>query len=200
MSLSDILTILFGIISIIGTAAAFYFERRARKLAIEKNRFSWSDIEHGSQLITQKCIKRFKPKALLTFSGSGSVIGNLCLIYSGEYLPMYTVIEYPNDRKKIIEDMSGFAKFEYSKWVLFVPEAFMTHKNDRVVLIHDCTISGVGLNFIVQKLVESGFDRNNIMTAALISTQASIDARLAPDCYSYQIENNVFYFPWGKRV
>ena len=152
MSLSLILTVLFGIISIIGTAAAFYFERRANKLAIEKNRFSWSDVERGSQLIARKCIKRFKPKAVLIFSGAGSIIGNLCLIYSGEYLPIYTVIEYPSGRKITMEVESGFVRFEYSKWLLFVPESFMTHKDERVAIIHDCTISGVGLNFIVQKL------------------------------------------------
>lgn len=200
MDISIILNIIFGIFGVIGTVAAFFFERRARKLAIEKNRYSWSDIEHGSRFIMDKGIKRFKPKAILTFSGPGSIISNLCLKYSGKYLPIYTVVEFPKESEKSLSPMQGFIKIITEKWLLFMPEIFLEHRNDKILIIHDCAVSGVGLNTVLKRLLDMGFTRENMKIAALISTQAAVDANLAPDFYPYKIENTNFYYPWGKRV
>ena len=196
----DILTWAFGIIGVLGTFGTFYYGFKSYKLSIQRYRFSWADVVDGCQKISKKCIKRFKPDAILTFSGAGSIIANLSLLYSGMYLPIYTVIEFPATTENLPLKLERYFNFKTSKWLLCVPQSLMIHVDKKITIIHDCAITGVGIDMVVKQLVELGFKRENLMVASLICTQAAIDARLSPDFYPYSVENSVFYFPWGGRI
>jgi hypoxanthine phosphoribosyltransferase len=196
----DILTLVFGVLGVLGTFGTFYYGFKYNKLTQQRYRFSWSDVVDGSQRISQKCIKRFKPEAILTFSGSGSIIANLALLYSGQYLPIYTVVEFPKGKEKPSEVMSGYVRIETSKWLLCVPTALTAHAGKKIAIIHDCAVSGTGLDAIIRGIVQLGFKREQIVVASLICTRAAIDANLSPDIYPYSVENSMFFFPWGGRV
>jgi len=195
----DYITLLLGIIGIAGTIGTFYFGIQYNRLAIQRYRYSWSDVESGCRQISKKCIKKFQPDAILTFSGPGSIIANLALIHSRKYIPIYTAVEFPQGDKNKSSLMSDCIMLETAKWVFRIPNAFTIHKGQRVAIIHDCSVSGVGLDKIIRGLVDIGFSRENLYVSSLVCTKAALDANLAPDFYPFLVENNEFSFPWGKR-
>ena len=199
MSIFDTINFLFGLVGLVGTIIGVISYIKARRIAIEKLRFSWSDVVNGSRAISKKGIKKFKPDAILTFSGAGSIFGNLALLFSGEYLPIYTVVEFPAAKDERANTMIGFIPVRTSKWLLCIPETLLAHIKGKILVIHDSSISGTGLAAIKQKLIQLGFKEANIFMACFVATKASIDANLAPDFYFHSLDNSTFYYPWGER-
>jgi len=196
----DPVNLIFGLLGLAGTAGTFYFGIKAKTLERQRHRFSWEDISKGSQSLARKCIKQFKPDAILTFSGAGSVIANLALLESHQYLPIYTVIEIKRGALNSPSEIAGYTKLETAKWLLFFPEALSHVKHQRLAVIHDCTVSGDGLALIRSELLAMGFKAENIKLAVLICSQVSIDCKKPPDIYVHCLEHATFDFPWGERI
>lgn len=204
LSLIEIFGFVFGIlgtvVGIVGIVMAKNSDNRARKLAIEKTRFSWSDIELGCRKIARKIKKKNLVELIITFSGAGSIICNLSLIYSDTILPVFTIIEYPIE-KCPYDSLPGFVKTQSKKWIFFIPESLAKHSNMKILIIHDCSISGAGLTAVKDYLSSSfGYSKKNITDVVLIATQSSIQGdTFGTGNYIYKVDNSTFYFPWGER-
>ncbi len=53
---------------------------------------------------------------------------------------------------------------------------------------------------LLKLLKESGFDRNNILTACLITTDVALSADQGPDIYWHNVPDCEVYMPWGHLI
>lgn len=193
-------TVLFGVISVVGVAGTFYFGLQYRRLAQQRYRFSWADIEQGSRSIANSCLRRFKPEAVLTFVGPGSVIANLAFVYARKFVPGYLVSDFPTNSSASQNLTDTHILAQTGKWQLWIPKAFLKFANRRVSILHDSCISGTGIASVIEVLIANGFERDRIKVGCLVCTKAARDAGLAPDHHAFLVENNDFHYPWGKRI
>ncbi len=193
------LEIVLGIVSILGTIGTFYFGAKAERMAREKQRFSWGDVEEGCRTLNRTAIGRFKPDIIICFSGPSSIIANLMIQLSNYFVPVYTsVLQKPDILSDRYFSTQSFEHIVTSQWQLHVPAEIFLDKTKRVLLVDDYVHSGESLSVLKQKLLDRGFPVSNVKSCALICSNIAKEANRAPDYFKYLLDNSVFYLPWGK--
>lgn len=193
------LEIILGIISILGTIGTFYFGHKAEKMAKEKQRFSWADVEDGCRALNRKALKRYKPDLIVCFSGPSSIIANLMIQLSDYFVSVYvSILQKSGTGRRDQFSLDNYQTIVTSKWRLHIPSEVFADTSKKVLLVDDCVISGDSLALLKKTLLDNGFSNDKVRSCCLICSNIAKETNKAPNYYQYLLENSVFYLPWGK--
>lgn len=194
----NILTVIFGIISIIGVSGTFYYGYLSQILQKRQLRFSWQDVFISSLELGKYIKRKLKPEILINISGPSGIITNLIIQSSNLFIPVFTIILEKKDDCPIKSPISDFIKLETTRWNLYIPSALINYHESSVCLIDDAIISGDSINCIKSALINLGFQERKIFCCSMLCSSIAILSKKCPDKYIYKIENDNFYLPWGK--
>jgi len=197
MNWVNIVSIAIGVLGLIGT---LYFGRKSRLLVEKVRKFDWNDIEAGVKYLSRAIERKFAPDIIVTTSaGSASIVASLFISNTERFIPFYCGISKKLDAS--FTDEPQCEKFyTTARWKTFIPDEVFRHKNARILILDDVTLSGDSLAQLIKLLVSNGVKRGNIYSASLFATDLSITGNRAPDLYWYRISDTHFYFPWGKST
>jgi hypoxanthine phosphoribosyltransferase len=175
------------------------------KLDKERRSYSWGAVGDGCRRLANECIEPFEPAAILTLSGTGSVVASLALVEVEYSLPLYTVIQIRKEQGKAnrIPKIPGYSKTATTQtWFLFFPDALEYITDKKLVVIDDCVLTGELLREVRRILTdELGFESDNVRTAVLVYSERVVGrAGIKPDFAAYSSTFTDFYLPWGPPV
>jgi len=198
MDIYKILSIVSSLVGLVGLGGTVYFGLEARKLQKRLRRFEWSDVEVGVKQLVRKVKGQLDPDIILTISALGAIVAGLFIVHRPELTPLYSGITL----KKADERLASFQVDHHilvtSKWKIAIPEAFLRQKGKKVLVFDDAVVTGDAMSNVLNLLIERGFTRANLVTAALIATDAAIRSEKGPDAYWLKVDNSDLYFPWGN--
>jgi hypoxanthine phosphoribosyltransferase len=189
-----------GVVSVLGVFGTFYFGVRSGRLAREKRRFTWGDVQNGAQEIARRVKAEFRPDAVYALSARGAVIVHLTMAYIGEDVPIYVGIQEDSGAGRFAHPPQAHDIITTTKWNNYIPVSLLKDKGRehlKLLIVDDLAVSGDSLLMIVQQFLKHGFRRENIKTATLVCTANAIDTHKEPDYYSFAVPDARFYFPWG---
>ena len=191
----EIVSILIGALGL-GFGIYTYLKQRKERLH-RQQRFEWNHIYQGVRQLC-KWLKRdsFIPDFIVTVPGAGGVLATLASIELGEQVPVYLC-----HQKSIGKDQEFIAKrgefVETAKWVYRIPDEVVALTNKKLILLDDYAQSGQTLKNIKDKLIESGFPKENIRSAALISVVGLKESNMSPDYTWFWVDSYDVHMPWG---
>ncbi len=196
--LTFILTIFFGITTVVGLWLTIVYGRRAARLKNQLRSLDWTDVTLGATDLARSLSKEFTPDVIF----AGSIRGGVIAFFVAEALqlqiPIFIGITEWNDSSTLGGAFDGFDTVRTNKVHLHIPETLYKQTTLRLLIVDDLVVSGDALASIRQHCVEHGFSNENIRTMTLVATEVAIQNRKAPDHYWRQTESHRFYFPWGE--
>jgi hypoxanthine phosphoribosyltransferase len=197
MNWTNIISITIGVLGVIGT---LYFGIKSRELVEKVRKFDWNDIEAGVKYLNREIERRFKPDIVVTTSaGSASIVASFFISNTEKFIPLYCGISKKIDAYFTHEPQCEKV-YKTGRWKTFIPDEVFRHKNARILILDDVTLSGDSLAALTKLLLSHGVKRENIYSASLFATDLSITGKRAPDLYWYRISDTHFYFPWGQST
>jgi hypoxanthine phosphoribosyltransferase len=188
---------LLALISIAGTVGTFYYGGKSFRLAQDKVRFSWDDVANACRHLRGSAVSRFKPQAVVCFSGPSAIVASILMEVAEYYAPMVVVfLEKQLGDKVATRLMPGYRRIDTAKWRLFIPEMLFTFSDKRTLLIDDCVVSGESLALLKTILMENGF--SEIKTCSVVCTYIAQRSNRTPDYYCYLVDYSKFHMPWGE--
>lgn len=208
MSWSDILNtlknsrdIILGLLTVLGATGTFYFGFRARSLRKEIRTFSWHDIHTAARSQMRAALKEFHPGIIVTMSGPGAIVANIAMQEEPDcYLPIFMIDARHLHAPEYCVKLSDRYLVSTSRWMYYIPENLFQYKDTRILLFDDCVVTGDTLHMIVNLFIEKGFSKENIRTAALVTTEIALQSAKGPDFYTYVVPDGNFYMPWGRGL
>jgi len=201
MSLDILVNAVFGIIGAIGTIAAFLFERRARRLARERFRFSWADVNLACKELSKSAIKKFKPDLLIVMPGGPAIVANLLLEHQQYFVPQICIpVGVVGQAGPQAHDLPGYTKIGTPDYELLMPASIVeSPKSDcRVLIVEDAIRTNQPLIAITEFLVENGYAVEHIRSCALVATQPVLSSTIRPTWVQFEVTTSDFFLPWGK--
>lgn len=191
---------LFGLL--VGMAGAIlsydaYKKSRALKTV------SWNDLQIATKHIWKDLKKiQFTPDIILSPDPKGGIVGYMISkFYDND---IFTNIGHA--RRKGMARSVSFSDANYivlhtNKWeVAFSKQVIeMDGKSDlKVLIVDDFVLSGDFNIELVDLLLSAGYQRQNIIVCCVAVTTVAIQSEKAPKFYWKVVDNEDFYFPWGK--
>jgi hypoxanthine phosphoribosyltransferase len=207
---------LFNVISLIvgvsGILVSVFFGLKSKKLEKEKLSMGWNDLEGVGKYLCSRLEPNFIPDIICTL---GNECGNIvCAIEKHFYKQnIITLIgtkrkkgdSHPDEKLKLIgtkrekgdssPDEKYYEKTETFSWELYLPRELWKYKDKKILLVDDIAITGNFLSAIRKLFNESGFQKNNIKIAYIVTTKSAMENEAAPDYYYKIIDESHFYFP-----
>lgn len=190
-----IVTVLLGLAAIV---SAWYF---AKKYRGSKLRITWGDIsEYVNQVANDVMSAGFKPDIILSSAGPCTIAAILIGMKIDEEIPVYTM-----QQKKAKDRTGNWTTDPFDipgvealtdKWRTLIPKHCLDNTARKVLVVHDAVLSGRVISAVRGQLVSSGFDEENVKTAALIKSKGP-EHIVPPDFYAKLIEGSDVVMPWG---
>ncbi|MBR5714374.1 MAG: hypothetical protein IKX58_06275, partial [Clostridia bacterium] len=164
---------------------------------------SWSDIQNGIRYIWKEFRKlKFKPDIILSPDPKGGILAYLLenlyddsiFINIGQAVKKGT---YPS----ALHVKENHTVISTNRWEVFLSKEIETvAKKDsiKVLIVDDFVLSGDFNYQLLEKLTEIGYKKENILVCCLVVTRVAISSAKAPDFYWKIVDDEDFYFPWGK--
>jgi hypoxanthine phosphoribosyltransferase len=189
------------ILAIFSIILAIYYGRKSMRLENKIKRFDCADVEYGIKKICNNTkIKEFKPNAIISISGPGSIIASLYLTQSDEYLPIFLCISQKLDQKTNLFTSENYESFTTANWITHVPKQIKSLKDKKVAIIDDTMRTGETMDALYQMLTDKyKFSKNNILRVAMFVTKTAEDSTRAPEVKAFVINESEFYIPWGDN-
>jgi len=196
----DILTIFFGIVSVIGVIGTLYYGSKSVHHNRELKRIVWSDLASASHRLRNKIKKKFRPDIVFTPDRRGATIANL-MFEVGENIILYVGIREDQRENDFVFSSEKWKKdweiVKTEKYFHYIPKALLKENNANLLILDDFAMSGTSLTSIVDFLLNKGFSEDKIKTATIVCTDAAHDAGKAPDFWWKKTPHTDFEFPWG---
>ena len=194
----DTLTMILSTIGVIGTFGTFYFGHKSILLEKKKKSLNWSQIESAMGELLRDSIHKFNPDAIVFLSGPSAIVANIGFVKLRYFIPTYLIMIEDSKKSPFTKKVNNYIEFSCSRWTLYLPSQLITKKNNRILIISDCVISGDTASSIKKLFIENGFKKNNLYYSTLVCSQVALDSNKAPDYYWYINPHADFYFPWGR--
>lgn len=197
---SFILTIIGLILTVIGLVMTI----RSYKLQKKFKTIEWNDINNAAKMVA-KTLEReypdFHADYILSPGQRGGIFAHQIISYFDVDIPILCGITL--DKSAHIDELKRSKKFifmETSKWYVFLPKTIEEWSDKSVLLVDDFSMMGDFMAALQIKLNEFGYEKNNVHSCSIVATTIAINGKKAPDIYWKKVENDDFYFPWGKAV
>jgi len=83
------------------------------------------------------------------------------------------------------------------KWRTLIPKYCLGDTARKVLVVHDAALSGRVISAVRGRLISSGFDEENVKTAALVKSKGP-EHVVTPDFFAKLIEQSDVIMPWGE--
>lgn len=186
-----------GVAGLIGT---LYFGLKSVYLQRKIRRFEWDDVETGVKHLNKEISNRFNPELILTISAPGAIVANLFVTHRFEITPVYVGITLHKEDPRSLSFTTDHHIITTSKWRIAVPNALLRHREKNLLVLDGSVITGDAMDSLLHLLKENGFDRNNLLTASLITTDVALRAGKGPDIYWHSVPDCEVYMPWGHLI
>lgn len=194
----NLLTWVFGIISIIGVYLTIYYGRKSIQLERARKKLEWSELQSGTSDLGKKVRNEYNPDIILTPGLRGGIIAKLILNVFDTNIPTFVGISFWKNNQGGITQIKDYFRIETKKWDVYIPNGVLEFTDKRVLIIDDFAMSGDFIDRLKDLLVSKGFTQANIKTLSVATTKVAISNHKAPDYYWLKTEDDDFYFPWGK--
>lgn len=192
-----LISLVIGVAGLIGT---LYFGLKSAYLQRKIRRFEWDDVEIGVKHLNKEISSKFNPELILTISAPGAIVTNLFVTHRSEITPVYVGITLHKEDPRSLSFTTDHHIIITSKWRIAVPNALLRHKEKRLLVLDGSVITGDAMGNLLNLLKENGFDRNNLLTASLITTDVALRAGKGPDIYWRSVPDCEIYMPWGHLI
>jgi hypoxanthine phosphoribosyltransferase len=197
--MGDLLTIVFGLIGVVGVGFTIHYGRKSARLDRERKSLSWSDVQLAADDLAEEIHKSgFNPELILSPGARGGVIAEFVAHHTEASVPVLVGITQWKDSGFGGCDLSKYDYFETSKWRVCIPLAVYDNTDKRILIVDDWAMSGDAMERLRSRLLEKGFSQERIRTATAVVTDVAVKAHKAPDHYWRETDSPHFYFPWGK--
>jgi len=197
MSILNLISLVIGIAGLLGT---LYFGLKSIYLQRKIKRFEWGDIEAGVRYLSKEVSSRFDPELILTISAPGAIVANLFVTHRSEITPVYIRITLKKEDPRSLSFTTDHHIIVTSKWRIAVPNALLRHNDKKLLILDGSVITGDAMDNLLKLLNENGFDRGNILTAALITSDVARSSNKGPDITWQEVPGSDAYLPWGHLI
>ena len=195
-----ILTIIFGLTSVVGLVLTIYYGKKANKLQKLQRSVSWAELQHISDDISLKIKKdSFIPDLILCPGTRGAILAELLMNKFERKIPIFVGVSYRyiHFSKKLI--LPSHVTFNVKDdWDILIPKNIFEFKNKKILVVDDFCLAGLFFQKLRKFLVDNGVQAKNIKVYCCTITNVTINSGRAPEYYSIITDDDNFYFPWGK--
>lgn len=199
----DTVNIVIGIISLlIGMIGAILTYKSYLKERALKN-VSWDDINAGTKFLWKKLYKHgFIPDLFISPDPKGGIIAHLLSQFYD--CNIFTDVGYAIYKNSTLAD--SFSEENYTiintnRWKVFLSKAIQdmpNKENKKVIIVDDFVLSGDFNAQLSERLISYGYSKENIIICCIAVTKVAIRSEKAPNFYWKIVDDEDFYFPWGK--
>lgn len=199
----DVVSIVVGIISlIIGIIGAIYTYKAYIKERALKT-ISWDDIQNGVRYIWKKLKKiEFVPDIMISPDPKSGIIA----FTLAQYFDKDILIDVGQAfrRESTVSQMFSdecYTVVKTNKWKVLLSkqlECIQNKENVKILVVDDFILSGDFNTKLIDFLIQQGYKEENIIVCCLAVTKVAISSAKSPN-YSWKtVDDEDFYFPWGK--
>ena len=194
-----VLTIIFGVIGLVGVILTVHFGRKSARLERERKSINWSDVQLAASDLAEKIRHSgFLPSLILAPGARGGIIAEALAQDLGGAIAVVVGITEWKESGLFEGDLSKYECFETNKWKVCIPKCVFDNLDTRILVVDDLTMSGGAMQKIRSMLEEKGVAEDKIRTATIVTTTVAIQNHMAPDFYWKETDSPSFFFPWGK--
>jgi len=196
---SILLTIISLVIGIIG--AIFTYRAYSRERALKS--ISWSDIQNGTKYIWKGLRNLgFTPDIMISPDPKGGIIAyQLSQFYDEDIFIDVGQAKRKNSTTPHISSKNYHTVICTNRWEVFLSkeiEDIIDKEQKKVLIVDDFVLSGDFNSYLFDFLEKMGYKKENIKICCLAVTKVAISSDKAPDFYWKIVDDEDFYFPWGK--
>lgn len=190
------ISLFIGIVGAISTYKSYLKERRLKSI-------SWEDINNGIKYIWKQLHKiDFKPDFLIAPGADGGIVAYIL----SEYFDYDVFIDvgytiYNNSTSFDFYSEKQYTLINTNRLRVFLSKTIqdMPNKENKKILIIDTfVLTGDFNSHLLKLLLEYGYSKENIMVCCIAVTKVATSSSKAPNIYWKIVDNEDFYFPWGK--
>jgi len=200
MNLATILNYVLAVFTVVGAWASIHYGRKSARLAAERKRFDWGDLQTAARDLARSIMKTYTPEVAFTLTARGATVAQFVLNSLGEHIPLYVGIQEDLRGRRFVSPPKGYEAVTTSKWNNFIPQSLLLERGRKLLIIDDFAMSGDSLVRVRDFLVFKGFSGCDVKTATFVCTETAIAGGKAPDFYAFKTPGPDFYFPWGKAT
>lgn len=197
MTTSEIISFAVGIIGIL--ISVFAFIRAEQQKKHEIFRYKWEQVHLGTRRLAIKVFRSHKPEIIFCSSGASAIVANLLMIEANTYVPLFLGLSEKNKKDDFVPPETHSIVVKTTNWTTYIPNELAKLKNQKLLIVEDCVISGETLFALKDKFSSLGFENEKVITMALVVSDFALEAKKGPDLKYYNphgMQN--IYLPWGK--
>lgn len=197
----DVITIIFGIISVLGVGFTIFYGLKAEKLKKGKKTLTWNELQVIVDSICFKMKKdKFTPDIILAPGLRGGIISELIINKFDRNIPVFVGISYRDfEENRATLKVSNYDYFFINNdWDILVPNSIFDFKDKKILFVDDFCLTGEFFVAVRKYLIDNGFTPQNIKFFCSVITRVTISSNRAPEYYSVVTDDDYYYFPWGK--
>lgn len=183
------------VIAVVGLFGTFYYGIKSTRLEKKLRTISWTDIDHGVEIISRKIKNTTLPEVILTMSIPGRIVSSLMLIRHLKPIEEHHAIALSQDFHL---DAGRYILVQTNKFKIGIPRTIENSKEKKLLILDSAVVTGDVLSQTIATLETAGFSRRNITTASLIATEFSIESQKGPDFHWLTIKDGHYSLPWGN--
>ncbi|HEX8431801.1 MAG TPA: hypothetical protein VF625_10950 [Longimicrobium sp.] len=200
MDITSIITAVTTLLSVAGVWGTVYYGRKSNKLEQRLRRFTWEDIGQGVSSLGNTAFRDFEPDLILSLSAPGAIVANLLLLATGRFVPLYLGVSRKTGMPALKGQPASSHVVITNRWIADVPDEVFRDPKRRILICEDCVVTGATLAGVVDLLQKAGYERENIRTIALFTTDLAIQSQCGPDVHWMNVSETKFYLPWGQSL
>lgn len=199
----DIVNIVLAIISLaIGMVGAIYTYKSYLKARTLKT-ISWTDVHNGTKYIWKELRHlHYNPDVMISPDPKSGIVAYMLT----KFFDYDIFVDVGQAMRKsasisMMDAPEHFSIISTNKWKVLLSkqlEHMKEKENVRILIVDDFVLSGDFNSQLTEWLKNQGYKEENIMVCCLAVTKVAISSAKAPDLYWKIVDDENFYFPWGK--
>jgi hypoxanthine phosphoribosyltransferase len=184
-------------LSILGLIGTFYYGRKSIVLQRRVHSFTWSEVEHGVDMISAHLRRRSAPfDAVLSLSPPGRIVANLIAIRALNPLVEFAAIPLRTDDRRHAHYEREFIPIVTGRFSIGIPKALLQNRKARVLVVDSGIVTGDLLRAVISELKNSGIEE--LYSVSLIATEFAVSTGKGPDFYWKSVPSSDYSLPWGN--
>lgn len=201
--LNSIAQTLVGILSLIIGMAGAILSYDAYKKSRALKTVSWNDLQSATKFIWKKLKeKNFTPDIILSSDPKGGIVGYMISkFYKDDIFTNIGHATRKGMKRAITFSNTSYTVINTNKWEVGLSKQIIDineKKDKKILIVDDFVLSGDFNMELIDLLLKSGYQKENIIVCCVAVTNVAIQSNKAPELYWKAVDNDDFYFPWGK--
>lgn len=191
-----VISMLIGMVGAVLTYKSYLKERALKNI-------SWDDVNAGTKFLWKQLHKlNFEPDFFICPHPQGGIVAHLLTQFYDYNIFTdvgYTIFKNTTEPTLFLED--NYTVVETNRIKVFLSKIIQNmpnKENKKIVVVNDFILSGDFNSHLTDILINYGYSKDNIIVCCIAVTKVAISSAKAPDFYWKIVDDEDFYFPWGK--